>query len=157
MKKLWRSQRGFTLTEMLVYVGILTIITSTIGAGLFQVLGTQAAVRDDGHAIDELRKGLSWVSEDVKRAKDADITSGVLTLTWTDEYGDVGTNHTITYQLVGDQLIRTFDGTAHTVARRVVSASFSLSSRTVTTQVEVDADLGSTRTLSVNTLMKSTP
>ena len=157
LAKLWRSQGGFTLAEMIVGVGILSIILGTIGASLFQALGTQRGVVDDGLAINELRNGLGWFAEDVKRARDADVTSGVLTLTWTDEYGDVGTNHTITYQLVGDSLVRTYDGSNHTVARRVVSVAFTLSSRTITAQLEVNAALGTTRTLSMKTVMRSTP
>ncbi len=157
LKKLWSSQRGFTLAEMIVGVGILSIIMGTIGTSLFQALGTQREVADDGLAINEIRNGLSWFAEDVKRARDADVTSGVLTLTWTDEFGGDGTNHTVTYELVGDSLVRTYDGSNHTVAHRVVSVAFTLSSRTITAQLEVNAEPGTTRTLSMKTVMRSTP
>ena len=66
MKKWFRSQLGFTLAEVLVSVGLLTIATSIIGTSLFQALATQRAVQDDGHAINELRKGLGWFGEDIK-------------------------------------------------------------------------------------------
>ena len=161
MKKLWRSQRGFTLVEVLVGVGILGIIMGTIGAALFQALGTQAEVRDDGHAIDELRRGLAWIAQDVKMANSTNLEDGAsavptVTLTWTDNFNDAGASHTSSYALVEDRLVRTYDGSGHVVGRRVVSVSFSRSGSTVTAQFEVDAGEGTTRTLSVRTVMRST-
>ena len=59
MKKLWRSQRGFTLVELVVVVSILTIVMGTIGAAMFQAMETEKEVVDDGLANSELRKGFS--------------------------------------------------------------------------------------------------
>ena len=162
LKKLWHSQGGFTLVEMLVGVGLLTIIMSTIGTSLFQALHTEKEVVDDGLGINELRKGLSWFAEDVKMANSTDLVDGApavssVALSWTDQFNDAGVSHTSNYVLVGDRLVRTYDGNAHTVAHRVVSVAFSFSGRTVTAQVEVNAEPGTTRTLSVQTIMRSTP
>ncbi len=154
MKRILCRQRGFTLVEVLVSVSILIVITSILGAAMFQALATEKGVVDDGHAINELRKGLSWFAEDVKRAKEADVTAGVLTLTWTDEYEADGTIHTLTYERVGDTLVRTLDGSAHTVSRRVLTSSFSITIRTVTAQIEVQVNAETTRTLSVNSVMR---
>ena len=161
MKKLWRSQQGITLAELLVGLGILSLIMSTIGAGLFQALGTQAEVRGDGHAIDELRKGFGWIAQDVKMANSTDLVDGApavssVTLTSTDNYDGAEVSHTVSYALVVDRLVRTYDGTDHTVGRRVVSVSFSRSGNTVTAQFEVDVVVGTTRTLSLKTVMRST-
>ena len=161
LKSLLQDCRGFTLPEVIVSVGVLSIVMGILGTAMFQALGTEGAVIDDGKAINELRKGFSWFSEDVKMAQSTDLTDGApavssVTLSWTDEFGGVGASHTSSYALVGDRLVRTYDGVAHDVARGVVSASFSLSGSTVTAQVEVTADLGTTRTLSVSTMMRST-
>ena len=51
MKRILEEQEGFTLVEVLVSVGILSVIMGTIGLGIFQAIGTQAVIIDDGHAI----------------------------------------------------------------------------------------------------------
>ncbi|MFQ5875174.1 MAG: prepilin-type N-terminal cleavage/methylation domain-containing protein [Dehalococcoidia bacterium] len=161
MRKLLQNSRGFTLVEMLVGVGVLVIVVTAIGAGIFQSLGTHKGVVDDGLAINELRKGFSWFAGDVQMARTTDLVDGApsvstVNFTWTDEFEGAGVTHTSSYSLTGDRLVRTYDGNSHTVAHRVVSVAFSLSSRTVTAQLEVDAGSGTTRVLTLNTLMRST-
>ena len=160
MKKRVRSQLGFTLAEVLVSVGLLTIATSIIGTSLFQALATQRVVQDDGHAINELRKGLGWFAEDIKMAQTADVTGGVLTLTWTDHFNDANQDYTVTYAKAGNLLVRTHSvGTttnAHAVVRRVSSVSFSISGQTISAHVEVDSKPTETRTLSASAVMRPT-
>ena len=160
MNKWLRSQLGFTLAEVLVSVGLLTIATSIIGTSMFQALATQRVVQDDGHAIDELRKGLGWFAEGIKMAHTADVTGGVLTLTWTDHFNDADQDYTVTYAKAGNLLVRTlFVGTttnALAVVRRVASVSFSISGQTVSAQVEVDSKPQKTRTLSATAVMRPT-
>ena len=160
--KLWRSEQGFTLVELLVGVGILTVTMSTIGTSLFQALGTQQGVIDDGRAIGELRKGLSWFAEDLRKASSTDLMDGAsavssATFMWTDKYNDAGTDHTSGYNLVATDLLRTYNGSTHTVARRVVSASFSRSGSKITLQLEIDAGAGTTRTHSLSPTLGTTP
>ena len=160
LRRFIQGQGGFTLPELLVAVGILGIVTGTIGTAIFQSLGTEYEVIADGLGINELRKGFSWFAEDVKMAQSSDLTDGgsaasTVSLSWTDQFADAGTNHTSSYALVGDELVRTYDGNAHTVARKAVSVSFSLSGKTITAQVEVQAEPGQTRTLSVSATMRS--
>ncbi len=162
LRSFFQGSRGFSLAEVLVVVGVITIIMGTIGTALFQSLKTETVVRADGLAINELRKGLSWIAEDIKMAKSTNLVNGgpatsTATLTWTDEFADVGTSHSSTYALVSDRLVRTYDGNSHTVARKVVSVAFSLATSTVTAQIEVDAGAGTTRVLSVKALMRPAP
>ena len=162
MRKLnrFRSEsRGFTLVESLVAIGILTIVMSS---GLYRAMGTQRGVVDDGLAINELRKGLGWIGEDVKMASSTNVIDGgstlpTLVLSWTDEFGGASQTHTITYSLNGDWLVRDYDGSSHTVARRVNSAEFFRNGQVVTAQFGVDAGAGTIRTLSVETLMRVDP
>ncbi len=169
MSKLTRflkDSRGLTLVEMLVGITLLSITMSTIGAGLFRALGTQSNVVDDGLAINELRKGLSWFAGDVKMATSTNLaisgaTSSSVTLSWRDQFGpDEPITHTSTYDLVDDRLVRTYTSnatsTSHTIAHRVVSASFYLNgTSTVIAEVEVNAEPGVTRTLSLSTIMRA--
>ncbi len=168
MSKLTRflkDSRGFTLAELLVGITLLSVTMSTIGVGLFQALGTQSSVVDDGLAINELRKGFSWFAGDVKMATSTNLsvggaTSSSVMLSWKNQYNDVDITHTSTYDLVGDRLVRTYTSNAtsssHTIAHRVVSASFFLNgTSTVVAEVEVDAAPGFTRTLSLSTIMRA--
>ena len=161
MKNWFRSELGFTLAEALVAVGLLTIATSIIGTSMFQALATQRIVQDDGRAINELRKGLGWFAEDIKMAQTADVTGGVLTLTWTDHFNDANQDYTVTYAKAGNLLLRTHSvGTtinSHAVVRRVSSVSFSVSDQTIWVDVEVDSTPDNTRTLSASAIMRPTP
>ncbi len=170
MSKLTRflkDSRGFTLAEVLVGITLLSITMSTIGAGLFRALGTQSSVVDDGLAINELRKGLGWFAGDAKMATSTNLaisgaTSSSVMLSWKDQFNDVDITHTSTYALDGDRLVRTYTSnatsTSHTIAHRVVSASFFLdtsATSTVVAEVEVNARHGDTRTLSLSTIMRA--
>ena len=161
-----KDPRGFTLVELLVGITLLSITMSTIGIGLFQALGTQSSVVDEGLAINELRKGFSWFAGDVKMATTSNLaiggaTSSSVTLSWKDQYNDVDITHTSTYgPVVGGRLVRTYTSnatsTSHTVAHRVVSASFYLNgTSTVVAEVEVEAEPGATRTLTLSTIMRA--
>ena len=160
LRSFFQGSRGFSLVEMLVVVGIISIIMGTIGTALFQSLKTETGVRADGLAINELRKGLSWFASDVKMAQTSTLVNldpavNAVTFTWTDQFQDASVPHTSTYAIVGDELVRTYDTNSHAVARDVVSAEFSLNTRSVLVKVTVNSGAGVTRDLSVNTIMRS--
>lgn len=162
MKKLWRSQRGFTVIELIASLGLFSMVTCGVGMTIFQALVTEARVVDDGVAINELRNGLAWFASDVKMAKSTDLVdegepASACTLTWIDDFSGAELSHTSSYALVDDRLVRTYDGNAHTVANRVISVSFSRSGDTITAQCEVNCGPGITKTLSVKTVMRPAP
>ncbi|MDO8750699.1 MAG: hypothetical protein Q7K03_06105, partial [Dehalococcoidia bacterium] len=108
----------------------------------------------------ELRKGLSWFSTDMKMTQTTDLADGgsaaTITASWIDQFQGAGTPHTSSYAKVGDSLVRTYDGVSHTVARGVSSAVFSRSGKTIVAQIEVQVSPGVTRTLSVKAVTRST-
>ena len=164
-KRILADSRGLSLVEMLVGITLLSITMGILGSALFRALGTQSSVVDDGLAINELRKGFSWFAGDVKMATSSSLalggaTSSSVILSWKDQYNDVDITHTSTYAMDGDRLVRTYTSnatsTSHTIAHRVVSASFFLNgTSTVVAEVEVDAKPGATRTLSLSTIMRA--
>lgn len=162
LKRILEDCRGVTLAEVLVAVGILTIVMTAIGTSMGQALGTERRVAGEGRAVQELRKGLGWFAEDAMMARESNLVDGAapvpaVTFSWTDEFSGGGIPHTSSYVLMGHQLVRTYDGSAHTVARRVLSVAFSRLGRTVNAEVEVDALAGATRSLSVQALMRAAP
>jgi hypothetical protein len=150
------SAAGFTVPEVMVAVGILAVTVGLIGSGVFQVLSIQRFWEDDVIATKELRRAGSWFSSDALNAEVTDLVDGAppvsgVTLSWTDTDG---VDHTASYSLVGDTLLRVFDGTAITAGRRVVSASFSLSEKLITLELEVQSDRGSTESMSLQTYLR---
>ncbi len=146
--------------EVLVGVAILSIILGTIGAAFFQSVSTQRTIVADGLAINEVRKGLGWFAPDVRMAQYAQVGAegDTLTLTWTDDFDFRFDCHSSSYILAGDTLNRTYDGTSHTIARRVASVTFTAEpADTVTIELEVETGPGTTETVSMTTSMMSKP
>ncbi|MBI4282802.1 MAG: hypothetical protein HY672_04900 [Chloroflexi bacterium] len=159
MRNMASSEKGYTLTEVIVAVGIMVAIMSTVGTATFQAVATQDKIVSDGLAINELRKSLSWFSTDMKMAQTTDLTDGgsaaTITISWTDQYQGNGVLHTATYTQVEDRLVRTYDGVSHTVGRGVSSVLFTRSGNTIVTQIEVQVSPGVTRTLGVRAVTRS--
>ncbi len=165
VRSLLQRDGGFTLVELVVGVAILMVVMSTIGLSLFQALRTESEISGDGRAINELRNGMSWLGEDGKMVQSTDLVDGgpavqcvdgvpCASFTWTDEFNSLDVAHSLSYTLVGDTLVRNYDGNAHSVTREVVATSFSRSGKTVTAQLEVDAGAGTTRVLTVEINME---
>ncbi len=160
MKWLRSASLGFTLTEVVIGMGILTIVTGSVGVATMQTLESRTMEREDSLAAFELRKGLSWIAEDASMAATTDLIDGgpaapSIVMDWVDKFQDLGTPHTASYIVVNGALIRTNDGVAHPVAQRVVSASFLRSGKTLIAQLEVRVNSQTTRQLSVNIIMRA--
>ena len=163
LRRLISETHGFTLVETVVGVTLLTLVMTTIGPASFQALETLQVNSEEGLAVNELRKGLSWFAEDGKMAFSTNLTNGApatttVTMGWTDYFNATstsGVSHTASYALNGDSLERSFDGNTHTVARGVVSAVFSLASTTLTANVEVRGEHDTPRILSVSSVMRA--
>ena len=144
-----RGSGGFTLVELLVAVGLLTLTTGLVGSGIFQSFAVQRSWTDDMRATRDLRHAGSWFAADSFNAQTTDLSdgappSGDVTLTWSDPES---APHTSRYHVTGDSLIRTYDGAETVVARRVASAGFSLSANLLTLNLEVEA-AGGTESMS---------
>ncbi len=136
------SSPGFTLAELLVSVGIMTLAAGLVGGGIFQALGLSQYWIDDVVATKELRHATSWFSRDALNAQTSDLVDGAqpvssTTITWTDQDD---APHDSIYSLVGDRLVRNYDGDPITVADKVVSVGFSRSVNTLIFTLTVNAE-----------------
>jgi hypothetical protein len=143
-------------------MSILSIVSGAIGPSIFHALGTTRGVVREGVATSELRRGLSWLAEDSKMATTTSLVDGAapvsnVTFSWTDKYQGAGIAHTSSYAMVSGRLVRTYDGSSHTVAQGVVSLAFSRSGQSVIAAVEVTSNISATRTLSVQSVMRPKP
>ena len=55
-----RSSAGFTLMEVIVAVGILSLVITAFGSGVLQVVSVQQFWRDDVTATRERRQASTW-------------------------------------------------------------------------------------------------
>ena len=137
IKRLFSGQRGFTLVEMIVALGIMGIIVPALGLAIFQMTNFTSRGNAQLATNDDLGVSMRWLDRDIQMAQTTDLVDaappvGSLTLNWTDEFGGAAAPHTTVYSLVGTELTRTYDGNTHSIARDVSSVQFSIQSKLLT-------------------------
>ena len=151
------NERGVTLIETLISIGILTMALTMVGGPLFGALSHDGAWREDVSATAAWRRAGALVARDGANAETTSIADGAgpvaaATLSWTDS---AAASHTASYGLSNANLVRTLDGAPLVVARRVVDVGFSRSGNLLTFTIEVAAGGGSTRTATAAVMLRS--
>lgn len=151
------DERGVTLMETLIAIGILTMALAMVGGPLFGALAHDGDWREDVSATAAWRRAGALVARDGANAETTSLADGAgpvaaATLSWTDS---AALPHTASYALTGAMLVRTLDGAPLVVARRVVDVGFSRSGDLLTFTIEVDAGGGSTETATASVLLRS--
>ena len=105
-KLLNSSEKGFTLIEVVVAIGLTAIIIGAIVTSVFQVFTLNIRTSNHMNAVTQVQSAGYWVSFDAQMAQDVDASgaSGFpLTLTWKDwngnEYDVVYTLDTVNNRL----------------------------------------------------------
>jgi len=120
------DERGMTLTELLLFLAIIGLMTGTLVTAIYQIYhvtgwgGNQMRVQHD------LQNAATWLNRDVVSASRADVSGSQMVLTI--PYFSTGTilTRTITYTHSAPHLIRySGDSTVITVASHVGSVAFS--------------------------------
>ena len=159
---------GFTLIEVVVAVGIISLAVGMIGGGLFNVHSIQGFWRDNVVATYEVRRATSRFAEDALQAEnviDPEQTGEVrlacnpgsppssVNLTWTDTGG---VSHTTIYSVSAEELVRVHDGITLTVARQVAasSVSFSLCGSLLTFNLGIKSGKGATESMRTQTYLR---
>ena len=122
-----KSERGFTLVEMLVTIAITGVLFTTIGGIIYQLTTTSEYGNDRLNATHELQNAAQWFNLDGQQAVTASGSSS-LVLTLPDA-------SVITYALSGTSLLRTASGYTNTLAQNISSASFLVQGRLVTLDI----------------------
>ena len=159
------ASSGFTLIEVVVALGVLSMVVGLAGSGIFQVLSFERYWQDGVTATVDLRRAGSRFAGDALNAEDArdslgqrvgcppQVPASSVTLSWTDT---AGASHTATYSISGSSLVRVFDGQQNKMARRVVANSLQLSlcQRLLTLDLQVEGGRGSIENIQLQTYMR---
>lgn len=107
-----KNQRGLALLTMMIALAISSIIVTAATMTTFQVVNGSTRTSNQMVAIRQVQSAGYWVSYDVQMAQtvepapEPDPDGLPLTLTW-NEYIS-GIEHQIVYELVGDELVRSY-------------------------------------------------
>ncbi len=137
INRLFSGQRGFTLVEMIVALGIMGVIVPSLGLAIFQMTNFTSRGNAQLATNDDMGVSMRWLDRDIQMAQTTDLVDAAppvssMTLNWTDEFGRAAAPHTTVYSLVGTELTRTYDGNTHSIAREVSSVQFSIQSKLLT-------------------------
>ena len=122
-----KGERGFSLVEMMVAIGITGVISGVLGVVVQQTVTVPERGNDQVAAIHSLQNATHWVSLDGQTARTA-VGGASLTLTLPD-------NSTIEYVLYGDELRRIYGSSNRTIAREISDADFSVNGRVITMEL----------------------
>jgi len=125
-------QRGFTLLELILYLGIGSLLLMVSVAIIFQVYVTANQARGHSTVLVNLDAATSRIRKDIYMAQTTDLTDGVpdsaVLLSWTDYSssvnGTLGVDHTSDYALSGTSLLRTYDSVEGILGRNITAITF---------------------------------
>ena len=117
-----KSQKGFTLPELLITVAITGLIVSFLGTAVYQILNVTEYGSDKMVATHELQNTANWVSHDGQMAKTA-IGGDELALTLPDD-------SQVAYAVFGTKLCRTAGSSEMILARNISAVEFLVEERT---------------------------
>ena len=133
---LLKHQRGFTLVEILLAMGITALVTGVLGTAIFQIFDRSAQGQDTLRALSDIQNAGQWMYLDGEKAETSDLINNAvpvssMTLSWTAE----GTPHTAVYTFTNTELIRDHNGVQTTVARYLSEAEFSIVDELITAKL----------------------
>ena len=119
-----KSERGFTMVDLVIATAITGLIVSFLGTSIYQMLNVTEYGNDKLIATHELQNASYWFQLDGQKAKSA-IGGDSLALTMTD-------NSTVTYDLTDTTLERIVSGGQMVLAKNISEVTFTISNRVIT-------------------------
>lgn len=131
------EQKGFALIGLLVGVAIVGLISSSAGLAVSQSIRFSHWGNDKFEALHDIENAAYWISRDGRMADTTDLVDGAqpvsgVTFQWVDQFDLGSVQHTSTYQIVGNEIHRNYDGVTRILARNISQLGFSLNSQLIT-------------------------
>ena len=134
-------QKGFTLIEILVVMGVGSVILMAALLSLQQVLVGTDRSNSQVVALTDINQATLRIKRDLIITQETDMTDGnpvpqsSVILSWTD-YTSFGSenqtrSHSSSYTLAGTDLLRNYDGTESIVGRQITSLGFTQDGRII--------------------------
>jgi prepilin-type N-terminal cleavage/methylation domain-containing protein len=159
-----KSQRGFTIFELLISLAIAAIVAAAAGTTVVQVVKSSNIINNNMTALNNVRSAGEWLSRDGRNANTCDSvfnltpSSGTLTMTWTDYSGVL---NTVVYTISSDNtLVRTYSGGAGpaqtmTAATHISAVSGSATGNTIAVSAVTAAAGSQSLTMTYRIAMRS--
>jgi len=141
------DQRGFTVIELVVAIAIISTLATMLSTTMSQYVRSVSLNRAMFEANHAFMVSSIWMGKDFQMGEAIDLEDDTsdtsFTMTWVDEYDGASDPHSVTYALVGSELLRTYDGNQITVARNISSLTFSRCKGRVSMDMTVSPGNGS--------------
>jgi prepilin-type N-terminal cleavage/methylation domain-containing protein len=139
--KVKAKQRGMTLVELLLALGISGVIIGGLAASIYTIMSVTGRGNAEITLLRDIQSASHWISNDARMARGATLTGGIpangIILVWDDFEGN---SHSCNYSYSGKELIRSYEGTSSTIAWNVSSVEFSVTddvlTYTITSEIE---------------------
>ena len=143
-----RGQQGFTILEFMVAMGVSGLILPVVMGTIFLMTTRPARINAALVVQQDIDGASSWFNRDLSQALTTDVVDGAapvnqMRVDWSDQtaWAVLGSEaHFVRYTLSGTNLLRNYDGTTITAARRVADIKFSRSGKFIT--VAITSSLG---------------
>ena len=131
--KIDRKQRGMTLIEILISLGITGVVVGGLAAAIYTIMSVTGRGNAEISLLRDIQSASYWINNDAQTARDITLTGGVpangMILDWDDSDG---IPHSCNYTFSGRELIRSFNGISSTIAWNVSSIEFSVTDDVLT-------------------------
>ena len=159
-------QKGFTLMEILVVMAVGGMIMAAGLLTMYQVIWGTARTNDQVRALTDANVATMWLKFDLQMVQETPnlvegVPSNTLSMTWTNQTTSfdgqtLPVDHTINYARSGNNLVRTYDGSAKTIGRNITSVGFTRNGDYINVAISATGPgiIGRTQTLAFSVYVK---
>jgi prepilin-type N-terminal cleavage/methylation domain-containing protein len=127
------KQRGMTLIEILLALGISGVIIGGLAASIYTIMSVTGRGNAEITLLRDIQSASHWISNDARMARGATLTGGNpasgVVLVWDDIEGNT---HSSSYTYSEKELIRSYGEISSAIAWNVSSVEFSITDNVLT-------------------------
>lgn len=151
--RLLTRKSGFTLLEVLISIGVLTLVGVTMVSVVAQCLNVFSQSESNAAAVNSATIAIQRLSNDIRDGRSAIVSGGTLTVYYPKKITDTTTKESMydlsaqdpvsrSYYLSQGKLLRNINGQISTVAKDISSITFGASGGTVSITINTTSQIG---------------